>query len=94
MKIQMKHFTFNVEFNFFSSFQHGTCPICRKLLNDNSQDSFSTTNLQDTFMSDASTTNQESSQTTSASENEDLSSVSRNFNSHQSSVYDFTDEFD
>lgn len=45
-------------------------------------------------MSDASTTNQESSQTTSASESEDLSSVSRNFNSHQSSVYDFTDEFD
>ena len=45
-------------------------------------------------MSDASTTNQESSQTTSASENEDLSSVSRNFNSHQPSVYDFTDDFD
>lgn len=74
---------------------HGTCPICRKLLNDNSQDSFSATNLPDHFMSDASTTNQESSQTTSVSDSEDLSSVSRNFNPHHlPSVYDFTDDFD
>lgn len=78
----------------FCLIQHGTCPICRKLLHDVSQDSFAPSNMSSSFMSESSTTNPENEQTTSVSDNDDLSSVSRNYNPHPPSVYDFTDDFD
>ncbi|XP_035216296.1 E3 ubiquitin-protein ligase RNF126-like [Stegodyphus dumicola] len=76
---------------------HGTCPICRKLLNDSSSQEnifSSSTNLPDVITLPGSVISQSSDNGASAMETDDMSRRNDSYNPHLPSVYDFTEEFD
>ncbi|GFS87139.1 e3 ubiquitin-protein ligase RNF115 [Nephila pilipes] len=70
---------------------HGTCPICRKLLNDGSsqENVFSSSNVPV-----PGTSQQSSSHNVEMTESDNVSRRNDSYNPHVPSVYDFSEEFD